>query len=108
MEQIRLLIKVVPQSGKQLFVWDQKQQVLKCFVKSAPEKNKVNEEVILLVSQKLGVSRLMISIIGGAAARRKTVLIKTDMSLSALHTLLGIEGDVGTGQLRIGSGVNTR
>lgn len=99
---------MVPQSGKQAFVWDQKQQILKCFVKSAPEKNKANDEVIMLLSQKLGILRSMMSIIGGAIARRKTVLIKTELALREVHALLGIEGEAGTKQLTIGSGVTTR
>jgi uncharacterized protein YggU (UPF0235/DUF167 family) len=102
MEQIRLMIKVVPQSGKQGFAWDQKQSILKCFVKSAPEKNKANDEVIMLIAQTLGIQRRAVSIIGGAVSRRKMICIESTLSQQQIFVLLGIACDVGSQQQSIG------
>ena len=102
MQRIRLMIKVVPQSGKQGFVWDHKQLILKCFVKSAPEKNKANEELVGLVAQTLGISRLMVSIIGGAASRRKTICIESMCTQEQIFTRLGVVHDFGSQQQSIG------
>lgn len=102
MQRIRLMIKVVPQSGKQVLVWDHKQSVLKCFLKSAPEKNKANEELVSFVAQTLGISRLMVSIIGGAASRRKTLCIESMLTQDELFTRLGVAHDFGSQQQSIG------
>jgi uncharacterized protein YggU (UPF0235/DUF167 family) len=102
MQRIRLMIKVVPQSGRCGFVWDQKQSVLKCFLKSAPEKNKANDELIMLIAQTLGISRAAVSIMGGAASRRKMICIESTLSQEHIFLLLGVMHDVGSKQQSIG------
>ncbi len=101
MSTIILLIKVVPSSGKQLIMWDEKNQILKCYVKSAPEKNQANDEVVRLFSKKLGIGVSFISIVGGATARRKKVALSTQLSLAAVHGLLGIGDEWGIRQQSI-------
>jgi uncharacterized protein len=94
--------KVVPQSGKQVLVWDQKQQVLKCFLKSAPEKNKANEELIALLAQNLGLAKSLLAIVGGMTQRRKVIAIDADVSLEECYRRLGLEAVAGLQQQRIG------
>ena len=99
---IRITVKVVPQSGKQLMQWDQKQQILKCYLKSAPEKNKANDELIALFSQKLGIPKSFLTIIGGMTSRRKTVAIESSLLMADIYRLLGIGDEVGIRQQTIG------
>jgi uncharacterized protein (TIGR00251 family) len=102
MQRVRLVIKVVPQSGRQCFVWDQKQSVLKCFVKSPPEKNKANDEIISFIAKTLGISRWGVSIIGGATSRQKIICIESSFGEQEIFSLLGIASDFGRGQQSIG------
>jgi len=86
---IRIVLKVVPQAGRQAIVWDVKQKVLKCYLKSAPEKNKANEELIALIAQHLGLNKAAVSIVGGLSSRRKTIALDTQKSAQAIYELLG-------------------
>jgi len=90
---VRVTVKAVPQSGKQCVVWDHKQQLLKCYLKSAPEKNKANEELIAVFAERLGLAKSLFAIVGGATARRKTLAIETLLSLQDVYERLGL-GDV--------------
>ena len=87
---ILLTIKAVPQSGRQALVQDKNGQI-KCFLKSAPEKNKANTEITLFLSKKLNIPVANISIIRGGTARTKTIKIHTDQSLQDILHQLGIE-----------------
>lgn len=89
---IILPIKVQPQSGRQQLVWDAKQGVLKAFLKSAPEKNRANDELCLFLSKILGIVRANVVIIGGHTARRKKIAITTTMSETEIFARCGIEG----------------
>ena len=95
---MRIIFKVIPQSGKQLIVWDQKQSLLRCYLKSAPEKNKANEEFIAFISQKLGVPRSACTIVGGACARRKMITVAAGLSRDECYHRLGVLEDVGAQQ----------
>lgn len=86
-----LNIKVVPQSGRHELVWSQKQQIILCYVKAAPEKNKANEEIFRLLRKTLGSVVHDIVIIGGHAARRKTVRITTELTKTELLQHTGID-----------------
>ena len=89
---LRIVVKVVPSSGKQLLLWDERQQLLKCYLKSAPEKNKANEELVSLFAQMLALPKAAFVIVGGVTARRKTLSIETHYTLEQLYERLGFEG----------------
>lgn len=95
-------MKVVPSSGKQLLLWDEKQQLLKCYLKSAPERNKANEELVSLLAHKLALPKMAFTIVGGATARRKMLSIETSYTLEQLYEQLGFEGAGGLKQQSIG------
>ena len=84
-------IKVTPSSGRQQFVLDNKSDQLKCYLKSAPERGKANEELIKFLSQKLSTTKNSISIIFGATSRKKGLKIDLDIRFDELLSKLGIE-----------------
>jgi len=87
---ISLQIKVVPSSGKQRM--DQtKSGIPKCYLKSAPEKGKANNELIKLLSKWLKVPQKDINIIKGATTRNKTLMIDTEQTKEQIYEKLGIE-----------------
>lgn len=86
---IRLTIKVQPQAGKQELLWDEKQQVFKCKLKSAPEKNKANEELCSFITKLLGKKMLRVVLVSGATSRRKTVVVTAVISEQQVWALLG-------------------
>ena len=85
-----LEIKVVPSSGKQLCRLDAS-NALKCFLKSPPEKGKANGELIKLLSEKLNIAQAAVTIVSGAAARKKRVKIDTNLTFHDVCAKLGIE-----------------
>jgi len=87
---IQLTIKAVPQSGRQSLVQDKNGQ-LKCFLKSAPEKNKANAELINILSKKLSLPTNNLTIIKGGTSRTKTIKIQSNLSLPEILQKLGIE-----------------
>ena len=95
-------LKVTPSSGKQLIQWDEKQQLLKCYLKSAPEKSQANEELIKLFAKKLGIGSSFVAIIGGATGRRKKLSITTSLSEAEVYALLGVGSERGVRQQSIG------
>jgi len=96
-----VVVKVVPSSGKQLIAWDEKNRLLKCYLKNPPEKNQANDELVALFSKKLGIGRSFITIIGGTTSRRKKVAIVTDLSEQAFYALLGVGDEFGVKQQSI-------
>lgn len=72
-------VKVLPQSGKALFIVD-KSGILKCFIKAAPEKGRANKEVIDVIAKKIGIAKSLISIICGATGRKKLIKIHADIT----------------------------
>jgi uncharacterized protein (TIGR00251 family) len=83
-------IKVVPNSGKQKFVLD-KSGILKCFIKSAPEKGLANNEFIKFLSKSLGLTQNDVEIVSGLTERKKRVRINKDLSFEQLLNLLAID-----------------
>ncbi len=73
---LKITIKVTPSSGRSTCQID-KNGMVKCSLKSPPEKGKANEELIRLVAQMLDLPRTDVSILLGKTARTKTVLIQT-------------------------------
>lgn len=87
-----LTVKVVPQSGRQELIWDEKQGVLKLFLKSVPKNNKANDELLVFFRKLLGVSRDDLAIMTGHTARRKRIRVTTDLSESELLACCGVRG----------------
>lgn len=82
-------VKVVPSSGR--IGCKREEKYLKCYLKSAPEKGKANQELLKYFSKKLGLPIGKIVLIAGAKSRKKRLRIDTDLSYDMLCTMLGIE-----------------
>jgi uncharacterized protein len=87
---VLLEIKVTPQSGRQQFVRD-KSGIIKCFLKSAPEGGKANEELMKLIGKLVGVPQEHIRLIQGATSRKKVLKIDTTLDQRAVLQRLGVE-----------------
>ncbi|MGC2310970.1 MAG: DUF167 domain-containing protein [Candidatus Babeliaceae bacterium] len=78
-----LTIKVVPRSGRQCCIIDEK-GVIKCFLKNPPEDGKANKELISLLSSLFKVPKHAIEIIKGHTTRTKMVHITTSLNKDQL------------------------
>jgi len=87
---ITIELKVVPSSGRSGWVYD-KSGMLKCYLKSPPEKGQANEELIKVLAKALGITMNLVTIISGYQFRKKVVKIDVDMSYDELCRKLGIE-----------------
>jgi len=87
---VLLEIKVTPQSGRQQFVRD-KSGIIKCFLKSAPEGGKANEELMKLIGKLVGIPQEHIRLIQGATSRKKVLKIDTTLDQRAVLQRLGVE-----------------
>lgn len=87
-----LQIKVVPQAGRRALVWDEKHAILRAYLKSAPEKNKANNELIALLRKTLGLPMGVVTIVGGATTRVKRIRIDTELSREAILAQCGVRG----------------
>lgn len=86
-----LEVKVVPGSKKQSFFLD-KQGLLKCALKSQPEKGKANEELIKFLSKLLHIGQQDVKIMSGQTGRKKLIKIDLDdLTLAKFYTICGIE-----------------
>ncbi len=83
-------IKVIPQSGKQLFKLD-KSGRLTCYLKSAPERGLANKELIKLLAKSLKTSQADVEIIGGKTSRNKRIKVAKDIDKDTLLEQLGIQ-----------------
>lgn len=83
-------IKVIPSSGTQKWALD-KSGKLKCYLKSAPEGGKANNELIKLVASALKISSNKILIHLGTTCRNKVLKIETDMTREQFLLSLGLE-----------------
>ncbi|MEX0848893.1 MAG: DUF167 domain-containing protein [Candidatus Dependentiae bacterium] len=82
-------IKVVPQSGRQQFKLN-KEDRLVCYLKSAPERNQANNELIKLLSKTLKIPMVDVVITAGKTSRNKRVKIELDVTYEQLLERLGI------------------
>jgi uncharacterized protein len=82
-------LKVIPSSGRQAF--SLKNQLLKCYLKAAPEKGKANKELIAVLSKKLKIPKAAITITSGEAARNKRVRIEGEDDEHSVFVKLGLE-----------------
>jgi uncharacterized protein (TIGR00251 family) len=87
--ELIVAVKVTPQSGKS--AWSlTKNKTLHCYLKSAPEKNKANEELISLTASLLKIPKHSITIIKGTLNRYKTLKIVTPLSYNLFLEKVGI------------------
>jgi hypothetical protein len=87
---LRIIIKVIPSSGKIGCILAKKSDELKCFVKSPPERGKANAELIKYLAKKLSVQQNSIKIIAGSQSRKKIIAIDADITHNQLMNALGI------------------
>lgn len=83
-------VKVVPSSGKSQCILD-KAGRLKCYLKSPPERNAANLELIKLFAKALKLTQQDVTIIGGATSRTKTLKILKKITEDELLAQLGIQ-----------------
>ncbi len=88
-------IKLVPNSGRSLFVLDKSGQ-LKCFLKSQAQHGKANSELIKLLAKSIGVTAAHIEIVVGATSRKKTIRVHgSTMSYAQLLVVLQLDWQQG-------------
>jgi len=83
-------IKVVPSSGKSGCILD-KAGRLKCYLKSPPERNEANTELVKLFAKALKLTQKEIEIIAGATTRTKKLKIAKTITEDELLAHLGIQ-----------------
>ncbi len=83
-------VKVVPSSGRQILVRD-KSGIIKCFLKSPPEKGKANDELVSLFCSFLKISSDRVFIVQGSASRKKLIKIDIEMQESDVLSRCGID-----------------
>ncbi len=82
-------VKVVPSSGRQ--AWElESSGKLKIFLKSAPEHNKANLELIKLLAKQLKVTQQQIEILAGGISKYKRICIDKELSWLELLKILGL------------------
>ena len=85
-----LVIKVIPQAGKQK-LWLDKSGIIKCALKSAPEKGKANAELVTIISKLLGIPKNTVALVRGETDRTKTIVIDAPFASHQVLAKLGIE-----------------
>ena len=83
-------VKVVPSSGKSQCILD-KTGRLKCYLKSPPERNEANMELIKLFAKALKLTQQEVAIIAGETSRNKKLKISKKLTLDELLAQLGIQ-----------------
>ena len=82
-------IKVIPQSGKQLFKFDNRDRVV-CYIKSPPERGLANREVLQLIARLCKIPQSHVTLIAGSTSRAKRIKIENDITLDELYEVLGL------------------
>ena len=79
---LTLHLRVTPNAGvdriEGLETRDDGHTVLRVRVKAVPDKGKANAAVVALLAKALGTAKSRISVVGGDAARQKTVFVAGD------------------------------
>jgi uncharacterized protein (TIGR00251 family) len=83
-------IKVVPCSGRTGWVLD-KNDHLKCYLKSPAQQGKANAELIKDIAKRLSITQLMVAIIAGSQSKNKRIKVDVDISYDKLLELLGVD-----------------
>jgi len=87
---LKINLKVVPQSGKLECIIDKNHQ-LKCYLTAPAEQGKANQELIKFIAKKIKVPQADITIIFGLLCPKKTLEIKTDLNISEFFDKLGLQ-----------------
>lgn len=87
-------IKVVPSSGQNKWVLD-KSGLLKCYLKSSPERGLANKELVKLVAKALSIPQSDVQIVSGTTSRKKRLKIASDITLEQILSFLGVERQIG-------------
>ena len=82
----RFSLKVIPKSGRSELKLEQ--NLIKVWLKSAPEDGKANDELVRTLADKLKLSRGSIKIVLGKSSRNKLVDI-TGISMEEIKKTLG-------------------
>lgn len=82
-------VKVVPSSGRTCACLDASNKI-KIYLKSAPEQNKANDELIKYLAKALGAPRSVLTIVAGATSRNKKIKIELPMTYDDVITRLGL------------------
>jgi len=83
-------VKVVPSSGKSECKLD-KAGRLKCYLKSPPERNEANMELVKLFAKALKLIQNEVEIVSGATSRTKKLKILKSITEDELLAHLGIQ-----------------
>lgn len=76
-------VTVTPSSGRQEWKLD-KSGRLKCFLKSAPEHGKANDELVRFVAKSLDIPQSKVVLTSGASSRKKRLCLVVDVPLSEI------------------------
>ena len=79
-------ITVIPRSGVQRCEYSSAR--LKCYLKQAPEQNKVNDELVFYIARRLKIPVENVEITQGRKQRKKLVRIKIDLAEEQIQALL--------------------
>lgn len=82
-------LKVTPLSQRSGCELD-KQGVIKCFLKSAPEKGAANKELIKMLSKQLKVTQTDIEIVAGLTSRKKKIKLQVALTLEQFFQKMGL------------------
>ena len=82
-------IKVFPSAGKQKWALEES-GLIKCYIKSQPEKGKANKEVIEFLSESLNIPKYLISLVSGLTTPRKKIKIAYQLTMEELLSKLGL------------------
>jgi uncharacterized protein (TIGR00251 family) len=83
-------VKVVPSSGKSGCILD-KAGRLKCYLKSPPERNEANTELVKLFAKALKLTQNEVTIVAGATSRTKKLKIAKTITEDELLAHLGVQ-----------------
>ena len=72
---MRLQVHVIPKSRAERIEASRADKTVRVRVTEAPEEGRANRAVLALLSERLGVPRSALAVVGGAAARRKWIEI---------------------------------
>lgn len=86
---LQFIVKAFPKSSSQKLVLDES-NMIKCYIKGAPEKGKANQEIIKMFSKLLGIPQLKIEIIKGQMGRIKTISIVENMTYNEMLKKLNL------------------
>lgn len=86
-------IKVMPASGRLCWMLD-KSGILKCYLKSPPERGRANMELIEFIADSLRIPIRSISLIAGATGRNKKIKIDCTITYEQFLEKIGLEKSV--------------